>query len=229
MIYNNIRTAEFLERPNRFIAKIKINGKEELAHVKNTGRCRELLLPGSTVILQEFNYPNRKTKYDLISVYKGDRLINMDSQAPNKVFAEWVKTGNFIGDVTHIKQEVKFGSSRLDFYLESASNKIFVEVKGVTLEENGIVKFPDAPTERGIKHLDELCGAIKQGYQAYVVFVVQMQGVIHFKANDKTHPEFGEALRRAYNQGVHILAIDCMVTRDSICLNKEIPVLLNEK
>ncbi|MEG1964663.1 MAG: DNA/RNA nuclease SfsA, partial [Oscillospiraceae bacterium] len=163
MIYQNIEKAIFLNRPNRFIANIDINGKTEVAHVKNTGRCKELLISGSTIFVQEIISSTRKTKYDLISVYKGDKLINIDSQAPNKVFCQWVEQGHFLPEITLIKPETKFGKSRFDFYLETKSKKIFVEVKGVTLEENGIVRFPDAPTQRGVKHLNELCDAHKAG------------------------------------------------------------------
>lgn len=226
MVYQNIKKAVFLDRPNRFIAYIDIDGTTEVAHVKNTGRCRELLLPGSTVFVQEADSSTRKTKYDLISVYKGDRLINMDSQAPNKVFAQWVQEGHFLPGITLIKPETKFGNSRFDFYLETKSRRIFVEVKGVTLEEGGAVRFPDAPTLRGVKHLEELCAAAREGYDAYAVFVVQMSNVTCLEPNDTTHPEFGAAMRRAAREGVHILALDCAVTPDSLCIEKPVEVKL---
>ncbi|MEG2087953.1 MAG: DNA/RNA nuclease SfsA [Angelakisella sp.] len=208
------------------MAHVEISGKIEVVHVKNTGRCQELLLPGSTVFVQEAESSTRKTKYDLISVYKGDRLINMDSQAPNKVFAQWVNEGHFLPEVTLIKPETRFGNSRFDFYLETKTKRVFVEIKGVTLEEDGIVRFPDAPTLRGVKHLEELCAAAKQGYTAYAVFVVQMNHVIRLEPNDKTHPAFGQALRRAAKEGVHILALDCAVTPDSLCIETPVEVKL---
>lgn len=221
-----MKKAVFLDRPNRFVAHVSIEGKTEQAHVKNTGRCKELLLPGSTVFVQEADSPARKTKYDLISVYKGDRLINMDSQAPNKVFAQWVGEGHFLPDITLIKPESRFGDSRLDFYLETPTQKIFVEVKGVTLEQDGVVRFPDAPTLRGVKHLNELCAAVGQGYTAYAVFVVQMNNVTHLEPNDSTHLEFGAALRHAAAAGVHVLALDCVVTPDSLRIEKPVAVKL---
>ncbi|MEG0899082.1 MAG: DNA/RNA nuclease SfsA [Oscillospiraceae bacterium] len=226
MIYQNIEKAIFLNRPNRFIANIDINGKTEVAHVKNTGRCKELLISGSTIFVQEIISSTRKTKYDLISVYKGDKLINIDSQAPNKVFCQWVEQGHFLPEITLIKPETKFGNSRFDFYLETKSKKIFVEVKGVTLEENGIVRFPDAPTQRGVKHLNELCDAHKVGYDTYIVFVVQMSNATSFEPNDKTHAAFGDALRNAQRQGVHILALDCAVTIDGIFIENTVNVNL---
>lgn len=226
MVYPNIKKAVFIDRPNRFIAHIELDGVIEVAHVKNTGRCKELLLAGSTIFVQQADSKTRKTKYDLISVYKGDRLINMDSQAPNRVFAEWVGEGQFLPDITLIKPETKFGNSRFDFYLETVDQKIFVEVKGVTLEENGIVRFPDAPTERGVKHLNELCAAVKAGYSAYGVFVVQMSKVTHLEPNDKTHRAFGDAMRRAAEEGVHLLALDCHVTPSSLKIGKPIAIKL---
>ncbi|MEG1459037.1 MAG: DNA/RNA nuclease SfsA [Acetivibrio sp.] len=226
MIYKNIKKAIFIDRPNRFIAHVDMDGEIKVVHVKNTGRCKELLLPGSHVFVEEVNSSTRKTKYDLISVYKGDKLINMDSQAPNKVFGEWVKEGMFLPNITKIRPETKYGESRLDFYLETETQKIFVEVKGVTLEENGIVRFPDAPTIRGVKHLEELCAAKKEGYESYVVFVVQMSPVIRFEPNDKTHLNFGNALRHAQKEGVHILVLDCIVTPDSLCIRKPVDIKL---
>lgn len=216
MEYKNIKQGKFLSRPNRFIAYIEIGEKTEVCHVKNTGRCKELLIPGATVFLQEFDSNHRKTKYDLISVYKGERLINMDSQVPNKVFHEWVLMGNLFKEITLIKPECKYKNSRFDFYIETVTRKIFIEIKGVTLEEDGVVLFPDAPTERGIKHLMELCECVRDGYEAYIVFIIQMKDVLYFTPNIKTHKAFGEALTNARNQGVKIMALDCEVTEHSI-------------
>ncbi|MFA9424201.1 MAG: DNA/RNA nuclease SfsA [Sedimentibacter sp.] len=216
MIYNNIKPAKFINRPNRFIANVEINGKSEICHVKNTGRCKELLTDNATVFVQEFDNPSRKTKYDLISVYKGDRLINMDSQVPNKVFHEWVKNSGLFENITLIKPEFKYGNSRFDFYIETLEKKIFVEVKGVTLEENNVVMFPDAPTLRGLKHVNELINSIDDGFEAYVVFIIQMDDVEYFTPNIKTHKELGEALVLAQEKGVKILALDCKVTENSI-------------
>lgn len=175
---------------------MELDGRETVCHVKNTGRCRELLIPGTVVYVQEASNPERKTKYDLIAVEKGSRLINMDSQIPNRVFAAWLEEGGLPG-LTLLKGEQKFGNSRLDFYLEAGERKIFAEVKGVTLEEDGVVLFPDAPTERGVKHLGELCACLEQGMEAWAVFIVQMDDVLYFTSNDRTHPAFGDALRRA--------------------------------
>ena len=172
MKYENIKKAKFINRPNRFIAHIEIDGKEEVAHVKNTGRCKELLTEGATVYVSESDNPERKTRYDLVKVIKGDRLINMDSQAPNKIFHEWVKKGNLFKNITLIKPESKYKNSRFDFYIEADGKKIFVEVKGVTLEDKGVVRFPDAPTERGVKHINELISALEDGYEAYIAFVI---------------------------------------------------------
>ncbi len=224
MNYDRITEAKFISRPNRFIAHIEIDGKEHIAHVKNTGRCKELLIPGATVFVQEFDSPHRKTKFDLISVYKGDKLINMDSQVPNKVFAEWVTEGNLIGKPELLKPEVKWENSRFDFYMEAKGRKIFAEVKGVTLEENGVAMFPDAPTLRGIKHLNELSGCISLGYEAYAVFIIQMSGVERFIPNDITHKAFGDALRAAKDAGVNIIALDCMVTETSITVKNFVDV-----
>lgn len=216
MIYNNIRRAKFIRRPNRFIAHIEIDGKEEICHVKNTGRCRELLTENAAVFVQEFDSPKRKTKFDLISVYKGKKLINMDSQVPNKVFHEWLKQNTFFNNITKIKPEHKYNNSRFDFYVEADSRKILLEVKGVTLEENGEVLFPDAPTERGVKHLNELIESIDDGYDAYVVFIIQMSDVNYFTPNIKMHKEFAETLKKAEKSGVKIIALDCEVTENSI-------------
>ena len=224
MKYENVKKAKFISRPNRFIAYIEIDGKTEVAHVKNTGRCRELLVPDAEIYVQEFDNTARKTKYDLIAVKKGDRLINMDSQVPNKVFGEWVQNGKFTDGVTLVRPETFYGDSRFDFYIEAGDRRVFVEVKGVTLEENGIVRFPDAPTERGVKHLRELMRAKEEGYEAFVAFIVQMDNVSYFEPNDATHLEFGQALREAARNGVSVIALSCHITPDSIEAVKEIEV-----
>ena len=216
MIYNNINTAKFLSRPNRFIAHIELDGHKEICHVKNTGRCKELLTENATVFVQEADNPNRKTGYDLIGVIKGDRMINMDSQIPNKVFSEWVQSSGFFENIKLLKAEKAFENSRFDFYIETEKDKIFVEVKGVTLEENGVVLFPDAPTERGVKHINELCRCVQQGYKAYIFFIIQMDNVKYFTPNRKTHPQFADALKAAQEKGVNIVALDCKVTENSI-------------
>ncbi len=226
MHYSNIQRAIFLRRPNRFIAHIEVDGREEVCHVKNTGRCRELLTDRATIYVEHHDNPKRKTKYSLIAVEKGNLLINMDSQAPNKVVEEWLLEKEPFGKVELLKPECTYGSSRFDFYLETEAEKIFIEVKGVTLEEAGIVSFPDAPTERGIKHLEELRACVEAGYKAAVIFVVQMEGMQHFEPNDKTHPQFGEALRQARKAGVEVLAYECKVTPSSLEITKSIPVVL---
>lgn len=226
LIYDNIKTAKFIDRPNRFIANIEIDGKTEVCHVKNTGRCKELLTEGAQVYVQEFNDSKRKTKYDLISVYKGDRLINMDSQVPNKVFHEWLLKEELFQNITLIKPECKYNKSRFDFYIEADNRKIFVEVKGVTLEENGVAMFPDAPTERGLKHLNELLESVDDGYEAYVCFIIQMKDVLYFTPNYRTHNEFGEALKHISEKGVSLLALDCEVTKDSITAGNLVGIIL---
>lgn len=226
MKYERIEKGYFLERPNRFTAFVEIRGKKETVHVKNTGRCAELLVPGAVVYVQESDNSDRKTKWDLICVKKGNRLINMDSQIPNKAVKEWIEAGNLCENPTLLRQEVTYGNSRLDLYAEEGERRIFIEVKGVTLEEDGVVKFPDAPTERGVKHVEELCKAVQDGYEAYIFFVIQMKNVKYFTPNVMMHPEFGDALRKAKEQGVHILAYDCEVKKDEIRIRKEVPVLL---
>lgn len=231
MHYDHITEGIFIERPNRFIAYVDINGQTEVCHVKNTGRCRELLVPGAKVYLQDCGSQKRKTRYDLIAVEKNGLLINMDSQAPNKVVAEWLKSGGLHKEIRLIKPESTFNKSRFDFYIEweeqGELKKGYIEVKGVTLEDESIVRFPDAPTERGVKHVMELCECIEQGYQAYVVFVIQMKGVRYFEPNWKTHPAFGEALLQAEKKGVQILAYDCLVERDSLVINEQTEVRLS--
>lgn len=228
MKYESILPGRFLARPNRFIAHVEIDGREVIAHVKNTGRCKELLQPGATVYLQDWgeDHPTRKTRYDLIAVEKGNLLVNMDAQAPNKAFAEWAQSGQFEEGLTLLRPEVTWGKSRFDFYWEAGVRRGFVEVKGVTLEENGHARFPDAPTERGVKHLEELIRATREGYEAAVCFVLQMEGMSAFSPNDATHPAFGEALRHAARSGVRILAIECRVTPKTLEITKEVPVFL---
>ena len=226
MQYANIRPARFLSRPNRFIAKVDIDGQEETVHVKNTGRCRELLVPGRRVWLEEGANPNRKTQYDLIAVDKDGLLVNMDAQAPNRVFAEWTKAGSFVPGLTLLRPETRWGQSRFDFYWEAGGRKGFVEVKGCTLEEDGFCRFPDAPTERGVKHLNELAACMADGFEAAVCFVIQMEGMISFSPNDGTHPAFGDALRAAHAAGVRVLALGCHVEPDSLTVTHTIPVVL---
>ena len=187
MKYKNMEPARFLERPNRFVAYVEQAGKREICHVKNTGRCKELLYPGAELYVQRSENPNRKTPIDLIVVRKGEELINMDSQAPNKVVEEWLREGHLCSKEAKIKPECKYGNSRFDFYIEDGERRIFMEVKGVTLEEDGVARFPDAPTERGVKHLKELAECRKAGYEAYVFFVVQMKGIQRLEPNDRTH------------------------------------------
>lgn len=228
MNYDAIVPARFLARPNRFIAHVEIDGEQAVAHVKNTGRCRELLTPGATVYLQDWGeeHPGRKTRYDVIAVEKGPLLVNMDAQAPNKVFAEWARGGRFVEGLTLLRPEVKWGNSRFDFCWEAGECRGFTEVKGVTLEDNGHARFPDAPTQRGVKHLEELILAKQEGYDAAVCFVLQMEGMRCFSPNDVTHPAFGDALRRAAEAGVQILAMECHVTPETLDITKEVPIIL---
>ncbi|MDE6640789.1 MAG: A/G-specific adenine glycosylase [Acetatifactor sp.] len=222
MKYSNITPARFIRRPNRFIAYVELNGKTEKVHVKNTGRCRELLQPGVIVYLTKSDNAARSTAYDLVAVEKGERMINMDSQAPNRVVEEWLRSGAFLPDIKEVRPETTYGGSRFDFYLETKTEKIFMEVKGVTLEEEGVVRFPDAPSERAVKHVEELIQAKQAGYRAFVMFVIQMEDVDHFEPNRDTHPEFADALCRAAEAGVEILAYDCRVTEDSLKLNRPV-------
>lgn len=226
MRYGTVIPGRFLARPNRFIAQVETAEGIQTVHVKNTGRCRELLVPGAAVYLERGTNPGRKTAYDLIAVEKGDLLINMDAQAPNKVFAEWAGQGGFLPDVTAVRPEFRYGDSRLDFCLETARGPHLVEVKGVTLEENGHARFPDAPTERGVKHLHELMRAVTEGHRATVFFVLQMAGMTDFAPNDDTHPAFGAALRQAAEAGVHVAAYGCRVTPDTLELDRPVPVIL---
>ncbi len=265
MKYSHIVHGIFLNRPNRFIAHVQINGREEICHVKNTGRCRELLVPGCTVYCNLSDNPKRKTKYDLIAVekklnnhvslasadenfpeIKNSLLINMDSQAPNTAVKEWLSSSSSpFGNIDFLKPECKFGSSRFDFYLECKNRnnmtnqntnskvihedrtcKIFIEVKGVTLEENGVVMFPDAPTERGVKHIYELIRCHAEGFETYVIFVVQMAQADYFSPNRKTHPQFADALYEAKRSGVQLLAYTCAVTPDKMKIDKPLPIKL---
>ena len=224
MIYENIVTGIFEKRPNRFIAEVWIDGKKEICHVKNTGRCRELLKKGERVVVQRAKNPERKTEFDLIGVYKEDVLFNIDSQAPNKVFFEWLKKTDFFGEVTFIKPECRFGESRLDFYLEAGGKGAFVEVKGVTLERDGVFLFPDAPTQRGVRHLRELCKCREQGFDAYAVFVLQAKGAKYFTPNSDTDPEFAAALAAAQEKGVRILCFECDVSPEALEIKRKIPL-----
>jgi len=231
MKYHNIVKAEFLSRPNRFIAKVSLFGREETVHVNNTGRCRELLLPGTTVYLEKTKNPNRKTKYDLIAVEKkrmdtSPLLVNMDSQIPNALAAEWITQSGIFSEKARVNREVTYGSSRFDLYIEDGSRRAFMEVKGVTLEEGGRASFPDAPTLRGIKHIQELCRAAEEGYEAYILFVIQMKEITSFSPNDVTHKAFGDALRLAAENGVKILAFDCKVEPDFLTIDSPVPVKL---
>ena len=225
MNYQNMTPGIFLRRPNRFIAHVEINGREEIVHVKNTGRCRELLSEGTKVWCEKSDNPNRKTKFDIICVQKGERLINIDSQAPNVAVGEWLRGGGF-GEVSNVRGEVMHGKSRFDFAFEKGGKPCFMEVKGVTLENDGVCAFPDAPTLRGTKHLRELTHAVRTGYGAYVLFVIQMADVKHIHPNDATDPAFGIALRQAAEAGVTMLAMDSIVTPESMFLRQEVPICL---
>ncbi len=226
MKYLNIEEAVFKERPNRFIAHVETENGREICHVKNTGRCKELLRPDAVIYVQRNDNPARKTKLDLIGVKKNHYLINMDSQAPNAAVKEWLKAGNLFSENAKIYSEKKYGDSRFDFYIEDGERKAFMEVKGVTLENDGVCAFPDAPTERGVKHIRELIKCMKEGYEAYILFVIQMSPVKYLEPNDVTHKAFGDALREARKAGVHVLARDCKVTIDSMEIMNEVEVRL---
>jgi len=225
MIYKNIVPGVFLARPNRFIAHIEIDGQVEICHVKNTGRCRELLPVGAKVWCEKSSKPTRKTKFDLISVQKGSRLINMDSQAPNAAAKEWLKNGG-LGQIEDLRPESRHGDSRFDFSFTKDGKPCFLEIKGVTLEAGGICAFPDAPTTRGAKHLRELTALAKEGYGAYVLFVIQMADVKYLHPNDATDPDFGKALRKAAEAGVTVLAMDCDITPETMTLHSPVEVRL---
>lgn len=231
MKYKQIVDGIFLARPNRFIAHVELDGKKEIVHVKNTGRCKELLIPGSKVYLWVADNPDRKTKYDLIAVEKQrdgktPLLINMDSQVANDAAEEWLLKGELFSKDAVVRREVKFGNSRFDFYVEDGNRKAFLEVKGVTLEYDGVASFPDAPTQRGIKHIKELVQCMQDGYEAYILFVIQMKEIVLFHPNDATHLAFGDALREAAAAGVKLLARDCIVTKDSIELDAPVNIQL---
>lgn len=225
MHYSQMTSGIFCTRPNRFIAHVEIDGKEQIVHVKNTGRCRELLTNHAQVWCQRSSNPNRKTQFDLIAVRKGDRLINMDAQAPNLAAAEWLRAGG-LGEIEQLKAEAVHGDSRFDFFFSKDQRPCFLEVKGVTLEHDGICAFPDAPTARGTKHLNGLSRLAQEGFGAYVLFVIQMSDVQYLHPNDATDPAFGAALRNAAEKGVQILAMDCMVTEDSMTIRRPVPVRL---
>lgn len=226
MQYGTVIPGRFLSRPNRFIAHVETESGLKIVHVKNTGRCRELLVPGATVYLEKGTNPNRKTAYDLIAVEKGTMLINMDAQAPNKVFAEWATGGDWLSDLRSLQAEYRYGESRLDFCAETEQGLHLVEVKGVTLEDQGVACFPDAPTERGIKHIRELQKAVEAGLDATLFFVVQFRNVKSMSPNDATHPAFGQALREAVQSGVNVCAYSCEVTPDSLRICRPVPVIL---
>ncbi len=223
--YSRIKEGYFINRPNRFIAEIDIDGKIERCHVKNTGRCRELLIPGTKVLLEESSNPSRKTKYDLIQVYKQDNLVNMDSQMPNYLVKEWIEKTHFFPEMTHIQMEKTYGNSRFDLFVEYQGKKAFIEVKGVTLEKEGRALFPDAPTQRGLKHIRELQSCMEEGYEAWIFFVIQMKGVQSFTPNWERQPEFGQALYEASQAGVCVEAWDCIVRPGEIYIDQKIPVV----
>ncbi len=226
MRYGTVIPGRFVDRPNRFVAHVETAEGLQTVHVKNTGRCWELLVPGAVVYLERGTNPARRTAFDLIAVEKGERLVNMDAQAPNRVFGEWVRGGGFLPGITAVRPEFSYGESRLDFCLETAEGLHLVEVKGVTLEEEGAARFPDAPTERGVKHIRELQRAAEAGLGATLFFVVQMENILSVAPNDETHPAFGAALREAAARGVRVCAWDCAVTPESIAIRRPVPVLL---
>lgn len=229
MKYYRIKEGTFLERPNRFIAHVEIDGKVEICHVKNTGRCKELLVPGTKVFLEESDNPNRKTRYDLVQVVKGNRLVNMDSQMPNDLVEEWIENGDFFPQVTKIQREKTYGDSRFDLYVEYQKKKAWIEVKGVTLEQDNVARFPDAPTQRGVKHIRELQKSLKDGYEAWIFFVIQMEGIDKFQPNWYTHEEFGDALAEAWKAGVHVKALECRVEEGELWITKEVKVELSKE
>ncbi len=225
MQYENMVPGIFLVRPNRFIAHVQIGDQVEICHVKNTGRCKELLPAGAKVWCQHWDSPSRKTKYDMVVVQKGTYLVNMDSQAPNKAAGEWLAAGG-LGPLENLKREVTHGDSRFDFYFEKEGKPCFLEVKGVTLEHEGVCAFPDAPTERGTKHLRGLTKAVEKGYGAYVLFVIQMEGVKYLRPHDETDPAFGKALREAAQKGVQVLAMDCHITPERMEIRNPVKIQL---
>lgn len=229
MNYPNIHHGIFIKRLNRFVAEIRVNGQTERCHVKNTGRLGELLLPGAEVLLTKTDNPNRTTQFDLVSVYKGNQLFNIDSQMPNKLYSEWLK-GNcpLYTNLSLLRPETRYKNSRFDFYLEADGKKIFTEVKGVTLLKDGTAYFPDAPTLRGLKHINELIASRKEGYDACIAFILQMKGALRFSPNHQTQPEFAKALRTALKAGVRLLALDCIVKENFIMIDKEIDIVLSD-
>lgn len=227
MNYEKIVEATFLSRPNRFIARVMVEEEEETVHVKNTGRCQELLRPGAIVFLSDEEGKERKTRYDLVAVKKGERIINMDSQAPNAAVKEWLLAGGLFEDVLEVRPEYTYGDSRFDFLVTKASGKALIEVKGVTLEKDNVAAFPDAPSERAVKHVEELIKAQKAGYECYILFIIQMEGVDCLIPNDLTHPAFGESLRRASAAGVQVIARDTRVTPGEMWVNQPVPVYLH--
>ncbi len=229
MKYSNIKEGIFISRPNRFIANVIIDGKIEVVHVKNTGRCKELLVEGSKIFLEKSNNINRKTKYDLISVYKGDRLINMDSQMPNKLLHEWILSSSFFKDIILIKPEYKYKQSRLDFFIETKFNKYMIEVKGVTLERDNIALFPDAPTVRGVKHINHLIDSLEDGFISYIFFIIQMDNIDYFTPNYETDICFFDALNNADNKGVKIVALYCNVSIDEIVIKDFTKIVLKKR
>ncbi len=226
MKYNNIVKGKFIVRENRFIAQVEIGGNTEICHVRNTGRCRELLVKGAEVYLEPAKASGRRTKYSLVTVNKNGRLINMDSQAPNKVVEEALREGKLFDNVTFIKRECKYKDSRFDFYIEQGNVKTFIEVKGVTLENNNVVSFPDAPSERAVKHLRELMKALEEGYKACILFLVQMKDPKYFTPNAENHREFALALKEAKYKGVDIMAYDCFVSENEIILKDNVNIIL---
>ena len=226
MTYENMTPGVFRARPNRFVAHVEIDGETEICHVKNTGRCRELLVPGCTVWCQRSSNPNRKTKFDLIAVQKGQRLINMDSQAPNAAAKEWLRSGG-LEEISDLRAETVQGDSRFDFSFTKDGKQCFLEVKGCTLENDGVCAFPDAPTERGAKHLRGLTELAKSGFGAYVLFVIQMTDVKYIHPNDATDPNFGTALREAAAAGVQVLAVDCDITPETMTIRDFVDVDLS--
>lgn len=229
MKYENISEGRFISRQNRFIAEVEMQDGRKTVHVKNTGRCRELLVPGAAVYLEKSAAPGRKTDYDLVAVQKDGKIVNMDSLAPNRAVHEWIASGKYFKDVTLIRPETFYKDSRFDFYVEAGARKIYIEVKGVTLEKDRTALFPDAPSERALKHVEELIGAVGKGFEGYVIFVIQMKGPNRFMPNREAQPEFADALQRAKEAGVHILAYDCSVSADEIELCEPVEVELQTK
>ncbi|HZK18600.1 MAG TPA: DNA/RNA nuclease SfsA [Clostridia bacterium] len=229
MLYKNICKGIFQHRPNRFVAEVEIAGNIKPAHVKNTGRLKELLVKGARVILQKADNPNRKTKYDLVAVWKNGKLVNIDSMAPNEAFLKYLRSGQYIDNITFIKPETTYKESRFDFYVEAGKRKIFIEIKGVTLEKNGVALFPDAPTERGIKHLNQLADSIDAGYEAHNIYIIQMSDVSCFTPNSEMHADYVDAFVKAEKAGVRISAYDCIVKPDDMVINKKIPHRIKEK